>query len=196
MLGDEDYIPSDIFRLRDSEYYEIFSPLAHCNITGDVFAHIEPAPEKCAMSLVTTHLSATTSHATPGPVTSTTPTTTPLPQRPTMCSYWPWVLGMTCTVMTMIVLGVVLLVLCVMHKKRVAVNEQTPRREFLDLCVHCVHVIYASTCAPCIHVEHYWCILRCTTMKQHISNQSHNTSSRTKLRPLRKSCNVHAHLDK
>ena len=84
ILGDEEYIPSDLFTLRDSSYYEVDGPLAPCN-DGNVFANIEEAPQKCAditenrtipMSLSCAEPAATTSHDTPmtsTPVVQTTP---------------------------------------------------------------------------------------------------------------------------
>ena len=84
ILGDEEYIPSDLFTLRDSSYYEVDGPLAPCN-DGNVFANIEETPQKCAditenrtipMSLSCAEPAATTSHYTPmtsTPVVQTTP---------------------------------------------------------------------------------------------------------------------------
>ena len=74
LLGDEEYIPSDIFMLRDSMYYELYSPLSGCDDSGDVFANALAAPQKCAditvnrtipMSLSCAEPPATTSHNTP-----------------------------------------------------------------------------------------------------------------------------------
>ena len=78
LLGDEEYVPSDIFTLRDSMYYELYSPLGQCDDSGDVFANALAAPQKCAditenrtipLSLSCAEPPATTSHDTP--VTST-----------------------------------------------------------------------------------------------------------------------------
>ena len=78
LLGDDEYIPSDIFTLHDSKDYEIFRPLGPCHDSGDVFANAQAAPQKCAiikenrtipMSLGCAEPLATTSHDTP--VTST-----------------------------------------------------------------------------------------------------------------------------
>ena len=77
LLGDDEYIPSDIFTLRDSMYYDLYSPLIQCDDSGDVFANAWAA-QKCAditenrtipMSLSCAEPPATTSHDTP--VTST-----------------------------------------------------------------------------------------------------------------------------
>ena len=156
LLGDEQYIASDIFRLRNSRYYEIFSPLGYCH-NGDVFAHIEPANEKCAdfmegtvsMSLNYAEPPATTSFDTP--VTSTPliykspPTNTPLPQgRPTFSICW--VLGIT-VVMIIVLVAVCGGLQCVVQKKTVAVDEQTLRRESLDLCVRVMYICI------CLHVH-------------------------------------------
>ena len=97
LLGDEEYIPSDILTLHDSKKYEIFMPLGPCDDSGDVFAHAEPAPQKCAditvnrtipMSLSCAEPPATTSHDTPmtsTPVVYTSATTshdTPMTSTP------------------------------------------------------------------------------------------------------------------
>ena len=78
LLGDEEYIPNDIFILHDSMYYELYNPLSPCDDSGDVFSNVRAAPQKCADITVNrtipTSLSCakppvTTSHYTP--VTST-----------------------------------------------------------------------------------------------------------------------------
>ena len=82
LLGDEEYIPSDIFRLRDAMHYEIFNPLGECDDSGNVFANSEPAPEKCAditenrtipMSLSCAEPPVTTAHEPPATTTHYTP---------------------------------------------------------------------------------------------------------------------------
>ena len=89
ILGDEEYIPSDLFRLRDLSYYEVYTALADCADDGNVFenAHID---EKCAVitednpipqSLICSEPVATSSHDIP--VTSTPIIlTTPPPSLP------------------------------------------------------------------------------------------------------------------
>ena len=63
-------------------------------------------------------------------------TNTPLPQgRPTFSSCW--LLGITVVVLVVVCGGLQ----CVVQKKTVTVDEQTLRRESLDLCVR---VMYAS----------------------------------------------------
>ena len=86
LLGDEEYIPSDIFTLRDSMYYELYSLLSPCDDSGDVFVLAPAAPQKCAditenrtipMSLSCAEPPVTTFHDTP--VTSTLVYTSPPP---------------------------------------------------------------------------------------------------------------------
>jgi hypothetical protein len=86
LLGDDEYIPSDIFTLRDSMYYELYSLLSPCDDSGDVFVLAPAAPQKCAditenrtipMSLSCAEPPVTTFHDTP--VTSTLVYTSPPP---------------------------------------------------------------------------------------------------------------------
>ena len=48
ILGDEEYIPSDIFMLPDSEYLEVDLSLGPCPNNGDVLGFATPTCEKCA----------------------------------------------------------------------------------------------------------------------------------------------------
>ena len=94
ILGDEEYIPSEPFTLRDSTQLEVHQALGPC-VDGDVFGNAEgQTNEKCAvitenrtipMSLSCDEPPATSSHDIP--VTSTPVVyTTPLPSLPTATS--------------------------------------------------------------------------------------------------------------
>ena len=48
ILGDEEYIPSDIFMLPDQEYLEVDISLGPCPNNGDVLGFATPTCEKCA----------------------------------------------------------------------------------------------------------------------------------------------------
>ena len=104
ILGDEEYIPSDIFMLPDQEYLEVDIPLGPCPNNGDVLSFSGTTGEKCAditenrtipLSLSCEEPPSTTSQqlhitSTPVPIRRTPspplPSITPNPPHPTSSS--------------------------------------------------------------------------------------------------------------